>query len=140
MQNLKSLIFTAVQKGNVSPLLIRRAKLIRRLEEQKALFANPAYVAVEQRWETDTEGRKEPVERKRKVRRWWREDITGNVLLTVKYGQKTIEFEKGKAAIALPAKENVPEVLDILISAVRAGELDEQLNTMSKVRPIKRKS
>lgn len=140
MQNLKSLSFTAVQKDRVSPLLSRRAKLIRRLEEQKELFANPNYVAIEQRWETDADGRKEPVQRKRKVRRWWREDITGNVLLTVRYGQKTIEFEKGKAAIALPTKDNVPEVLDILISAVRAGELDEQLNTMSKARPVKRKS
>ena len=34
--------------------------------------------------------------RKRRVRRWWREDANGKVYLTVKYGQKAIEFEKGR--------------------------------------------
>ncbi len=62
-------------------------------------------MAVDQRWEKTPEGRKELVERKRKVRRWWREDVTGNVYLTIRYGQKMIEFEKGKAAVSVPNKE-----------------------------------
>ena len=137
MQSLKSLNFTAIPKSADSPLLLRRAKLVARLEEQKELLANPSYVAVEQRWERTEQG-KELVERKRKVRRWWREDATGNVYLTVRYGQKTLEFEKGKAAILVPNKEGIGEVLDVLIAAVRNGELDTALTAMNKARAIKR--
>lgn len=137
MQTLKSLNFTAIPKNVDNPILIRRAKLIVRMEEQKTLLANPSFVAVDQRWEK-TEHGKELVERKRKVRRWWREDATGNVYLTVRYGQKTLEFEKGKAAIVVPNKEAIDKVLDVLIDAVRKGELDAALATMSKERSKKR--
>ena len=46
-------------------------------------------------------------------------------------------FEKGKAAIAVGSLDKLPGVIDALIKAVRAGELDEQLNLTSKFgRPI----
>jgi len=140
MTTLRSLTFAAIAKSHFdNPLLVRRAKLITRLEEQKALFKDPLYVAVEQRWDKTPDGRKELVERKRKVRRWWRQDITGQVFLTVRYGQKTIEFDKGKTAIAVGSKDKIPQVLDVLIAAVRAGELDEALTAMSKARGFARK-
>jgi len=47
-------------------------------------------------------------------------------------GSKRIEFEKGKAAIAVGTLEKLPAVVDALIKAVRAGELDEQLKQLSK--------
>ena len=135
MAALKSLTFTATPRSYFDdPLLVRRAKLMARLEEQKALFKDPLFVAVEQRWDKTAGGRKELVERKRKVRRWWREDVTGNVFLTVRYGQKTIEFDKGKTAISVGSKDKIPQVLDVLIAAVKAGELDEALTAMSKAR------
>jgi hypothetical protein len=40
---------------------------------------------------------------------------------------RPIEFEKGKAAIAVPSIDKLPPVIDTVIAAVRAGELDEQL-------------
>jgi hypothetical protein len=52
--------------------------------------------------------------------------------MTVKVGSKRIEFEKGKAAIAVGPLEKLPGVIDALIKAVRVGELDEQLNQTSK--------
>lgn len=140
MQTLKTLTFIASPRGQNNPLLARRGKLIARLEEQKALVQDPLYLATEQRWEKTPDGRKELVERKRKVRRWWQEDVTGNVYLTVRYGQKAIEFEKGKAAISVPAKDKVPEVLDVLIEAVRNGELDQALAAVGKARGVKRKT
>jgi hypothetical protein len=140
MQTLKSLTFIPVPKNQNDPMLARRGKLIARLEEQKALFENPNYIAVDQRWDKASDGRKELVERKRKVRRWWHEDVTGRVHLTVRYGQKPLEFEKGKAAISVPAKDKVPEILDVLIDAVRNGELDQVLAGMGKARGVKRKA
>ena len=44
--------------------------------------------------------------------------------LTVRYGFKPIEFEKGKAGVTVPSKEKLVGVLDTMIAAVRAGELD----------------
>ena len=41
-----------------------------------------------------------------------------------RYGFKSIEFEKGKAGITVPAKEKLTGVIDTMIAAVRAGELD----------------
>jgi hypothetical protein len=52
--------------------------------------------------------------------------------MTMKIGSKRIEFEKGKSAIVVGSLEKLPEVLDALIRAVRAGELDEQLNQSGK--------
>jgi len=43
-----------------------------------------------------------------------------------------LEFDKGKAAIAVPSLDKLPPVIDALISAVRGGELDEQLAQASK--------
>jgi len=140
MQNLKSLQFTSLPKNTDSPILQKRAKLIRRLEDQKALHENPLYVAVDHVWEINSEGRKQLAERKRKVRPWWREDITGKVFLTVRYGQRNIEFEKGRPAIALASKDAISAVLDILIHAARDGELDVAIETMKKARPMPKKA
>ncbi|MGY4431214.1 hypothetical protein ACVWWO_003691 [Bradyrhizobium sp. F1.13.1] len=46
----------------------------------------------------------------------------------MKVGSKRIEFEKRKAAIAVGSLEKLPTVIDALIKAVRAGELDAQLS------------
>ena len=58
---------------------------------------------------------------------WWRVDDTGALYLTVRYGSKPLEFEKGKAAILLKDQAKLVATLEMLIVAVRAGELDEQL-------------
>ena len=132
MQALKSLTFAAIPKRSFdNPVHLRRARLIAKLEEQKALLGNPMFVAVEQRWEKTSDGGKELVTRRRRVRRWWREEATGKVYLTVKYGQKALEFEKGKAAVAVPNKEAIAGVLDVLMTAVQNGELDDALTAVS---------
>ena len=57
--------------------------------------------------------------------------------MTLKVGSKRIEFEKGKAAIATIASfEKLPTVIDTLIKAVRAGELDAQLSEGKGPRPV----
>ena len=69
--------------------------------------------------------------------KWWQPDQNGGFVMTMKVGSKRIEFEKGKSAIAVGPLEKLPGVLDALIKAVRAGELDEQLNLASKFgRPL----
>jgi hypothetical protein len=90
MNHLKSLSFTTVPKGNANPALNRRAKLITNLEDQKALAQNPSYVATVKRWVKGADGAKQLVESQRPVRPWWRTDAAGGLVLTVRYGFKTI--------------------------------------------------
>jgi len=53
--------------------------------------------------------------------------------LTVRYGAKLIEFEKGKAAIAVGDKTNLVTVIDAVIAAVNGGELDAAIAGTQKV-------
>jgi hypothetical protein len=94
MPVLKSLTFTTVPGRIHDPVMVRRERRIRRLEEQKALFQNHSYLRTVQRW-VEQEGQKRQVEKQQKVRPWWRTDSAGNVVMSVHFGTKPIEFEKG---------------------------------------------
>jgi hypothetical protein len=65
------------------------------------------------------------VEKKQSVRPWRRADSAGDVVLRIYYGTKPIEFEKGKPAIAVPSRDRLSALIDALIAAAKAGELDE---------------
>jgi hypothetical protein len=43
--------------------------------------------------------------------------------MCVYHGTKPIEFEKGKAAIAVPSRDKLAALIDALIAAAKAGEL-----------------
>jgi hypothetical protein len=135
MPVLKSLSFTAMPKSASDPVHIRRAKFIAKLEEQKLLVQDPAYIRTVQRM-ADVDGQKQPVVLKQRVRPWWKVDPSGQIIMSIKFGAKPIEFEKGKAGIAVPSKDKLPTVIDTLIAAVRAGELDDLFTQASKSRPI----
>jgi hypothetical protein len=47
---------------------------------------------------------------------------------------KAHRVREGKAGIAVPSKDKLPGVIDTLISAVRAGELDDHFAQASKQR------
>jgi hypothetical protein len=79
---------------------------------------------------------KAPVEISRRVQPWWRIDESGVIFLKVRYGAKAIEFEKGKSAIVLKDKAKLIATIETLISAINAGELDEQLAAQAKERPF----
>ena len=123
MPILKSLTFTTVPARSHDPVANRRAKLAERLEEQKKLLQNPSYVRTVQRWTGKGDERRQ-VEKQQRVWPWWRADANGNVVLSVYYGTKPIEFEKGKAGIAVASRDKLPALIDALVAAAKAGELD----------------
>lgn len=130
MAHLNTLAFVAVPKNSgLSPTLIRRYRLVERLEEQKLLASNPSYIPVSKRWKKTPDGLRALIDHHRQIRPWWRKDESGNLVLAIKVGLKTIEFEKGKTGIAVGAPERLESVLDTLIAAARAGELDRFLET-----------
>ena len=63
----------------------------------------------------------------KQVRRWWTENIGGTILLTIRYGNKVIEFEKGKNAIELSSKAELEPTLQNIKKAVDNGEFDALL-------------
>jgi hypothetical protein len=131
MPVLKSLTFTAVPSRVTDPVLVRRVRLISRLEEQRTLFQDPSYARTVQRWAVEN-GEKKRVEKRQKVRPWWRADSSGNLVMSIYQGTKPIEFEKGKAGVAVPSKDKLPALIETLITAVMNGELDEALKNAPK--------
>ena len=131
MPVLKSLTFTAVPVRSHDPVAVRRAKLVSRLEEQRLLLQNPSYVRTVQRWAGKGHERRQ-VEKQQRVRPWWRTDSAGNLVMSVFYGAKPIEFEKGKAGIAVASRDKLPALVDALVGAAKAGELDELMARMGK--------
>jgi hypothetical protein len=81
-------------------------------------------------------GERQATTKQHAVRPWWKTDPTGQVVMSIKFGAKPIEFEKGKAGIVVPSKDKLPAVIDTLIAAVRAGELDDLFSQAAKTGSI----
>ncbi|KJC44511.1 DUF6641 family protein [Bradyrhizobium sp. LTSP857] len=131
MPILKSLSFTALPKAGNDPVQMRRTKFITKLEEQKLLLHDPNHVRTVQRW-TKVNGERQATTKQQAVRPWWKTDASGQVVMSIKFGSKPVEFEKGKAGIVVGSKDKLPAVIDALIGAVRAGELDDHFSQAAK--------
>ena len=135
MPVLKSLSFAALPKTGNDPVQQRRAKFVAKLEEQKLLLKDPNHIRTVQRW-VKVDGERQAVTKQQAVRPWWKIDPLGQVVMSIKFGAKPIEFEKGKAGIVVPSKDKLPAVIDTLIAAVSAGELDELFRQAAKTGSI----
>ncbi len=128
MTHLNTLAFVTVPKhSSLTPVIGRRNRLINRLEEQKRLAADPNFIPVSKRWKKTPDGSKALVDHYRRIRPWWRKDEAGNLIFSVRVGLKALEFEKGKSGVAVGAPERLESVLDTLIAATKADELDRFL-------------
>src|ERR1700720_4741725 len=108
MPVLKSLSFTALPKATNDPVQHR----------------------------TKVDGQRQAITKQQAVRPWWKTDPSGQIVMSIKFGAKPIEFEKGKAGIVVPSKDKLPAVIDTLIAAVRAGELDDLFSQAAKTGAI----
>lgn len=109
-----------------------RQKLIDRIGDQIAFAQAAESGEVHQRLRfrrlRDVEtGEVTEVPSKTRVRAWWAEDKDGSILLWVKYGSLPLELQKGKTAIKLDSKREIVPTLELVRSAVRAGEFDAQI-------------
>jgi hypothetical protein len=142
MSTLKSLNFVAIPKSTSSdPKLARRAKLVAQLEQQLELAKDEGYVVPRQKWVKGEDGTKQLVDAPKRVKRWWRIDGSGNCYLILRYGNKLIAPTADKGAIAVGEKAKLVTVLEAVITAVKAGELDTAIDTAKGVaRGVKRKT
>ena len=134
---LKSLNFVPLPASLRSAVDIRRLKLMERLEDQKKLLADPNYVRTYKRW-VKIDGNRSQIEKTQRIYPWWRPGPNGSFVFFVKLGGKPIEFEKGKAGIAAQNAEKLAHVINTVMAAVLAGELDQQLSQASKPGPKKK--
>ena len=132
MSLLETLKFVAAPKRTNDPVVVRRNKLIIQLQQQRALAEDANFIAVTQRWRKCEDGEKRLVDRQKRVKRWWYVDPIGNCYLTINYGSKRLELDKGKSAIAVGGKDNLVATIDAVIAAVEAGELDAAISATQK--------
>ena len=143
MSMLKGFNFTAAPRAAtlLSPEEVRRNKLIAHLQEQRAIAqaetAGEQHVVMRRRWQLTPTGEKLRVEVQKRLKRWWTTQADGQLLLTVRWGSRVIEWERGKAAIVVGERGKLVGVLDKLIAAAQAGELDEHIAVANKARATK---
>ena len=140
MTTMSTLKLTAAQKPTqMSPVQQRRNKLAKRLWEQmelaKAQQAGTQFVATKFRTVTDSTGVRKQVETNKRVKAWWFVADNGKLSLSVRYGTKVLELAKGKHAVEVGAEKDLVGVLDVIKTAVLAGELDTAIeNAANKLR------
>ena len=116
-----------------------RAKVVAHLEQQKALLAaqleGKAFEATRPVYRTNDAGERVRVMQPVHVRRDWFEDGAGTVHFMVRYGSKPLPLDKaGSTSVEVGGLDQLAGVIDALLAAVRAGELDAQLATAAQER------
>ena len=102
----------------------RRRKLIAKIDEQILIATDSNYKPTKIKWVRNEDGTERKLEIPKRVRRWWCEQQGGTILLTIRYGNKVIEFDQGKNAIELSSKAELEPTLQSIKRAVDNGEFD----------------
>lgn len=113
--------------NNADPVTKRRNKVLDKIDEQILLASDNSYTPTKRVTVIDGEGNARVIDKPKRVKRWWSVQTDGKVLLTVRYGARAIEFQKGKDAIEVESVTQLTEMLQIVRQAVAEGELDDLL-------------
>jgi hypothetical protein len=125
MLKLLKLVFNKRYSNN--SFLKRRRKLITKIYEQILMATDSNYKPTKIKWVRNEDGTERKLEIQKRTRRWWTEHLGGTILLTIRYGNKVIEFEQGKNAIELSSKAELEPTLQSIKKAVDNGEFDTPL-------------
>ena len=136
MSGLSALkIVQAKRQGGNSPKHARRQKLSNKLHEQiqlaKAQQSGAEFSPVRVRTIKDeATGQSRKVEVPKKIKPWWWPSDGDKLCITVRYGSRTLEVVDGKNAIETDNIAGVITTLQILKTAVDAGELDSRIDAV----------
>jgi hypothetical protein len=122
LDTLNFVAYNPLQNNN--PIAVRRRELMAKIDEQIQLATNKDYTPTQHKWVTDDEGKQIKIEVAKRVKRWWTASVDGKINLVVRYGNKPLEFAKGKNAIELGTEAEVADVLVKVREAIENGELD----------------
>lgn len=127
------------QANKLSPKDALRARAVNHLTEQRALaegqLSGTPYLPYRSVYRKDQAGNRIRVQEPRHVRRNWWEDAKGVVFFAIKYGVRALPLDKaGNCSIEVGKLDALPAVINTLIEAIKAGELDTQLAAASTER------
>ena len=133
--NLK--LITTVKSSSVSPVLLRRSKLLAKVQEQidmcEATRNQQTYAPKRLKTVTDKEtGERITIETIKRVKEWFWITNDNKINLVIKYGAKTLPLnKKGANAIELTNGTELIGTLHKLKDAVVAGEFDDAISEVS---------
>jgi hypothetical protein len=137
MSALASLKLSAARKPRSLPdAFKRRSKLLMKLGEQRelALAQSEGRTYTPKRLRTlkdATTGERVVREVPVRMKAWFWTGEKNETLLSIFYGSKTLELGKGKTAIEVATSKDLVIALDAVITAVKNGELDAQIEAAS---------
>ena len=128
MSILTALVFVPLPRKTIAdPVIQRRATFIKQLEQQRELARDEGFEPTKRKWVVMADGSKQLVTVPKRVKRWWRMDAQGNCFLVLRYGNRVITLNAGRTAIAVGPKSKLVRVIDTVITAAKAGEMDAVL-------------
>jgi hypothetical protein len=134
---------TRPEKTSDNPILARREKLLKRLDQQLAMatahIAGETYTCYREKFQKNAEtGIQEKVRIPKNVAKWFYKR-GGQYYLEVRFANKPLELSKGNHAIEVGEVESLATVIKTVIDAVVAGELDALLTDSASKLPISKK-
>ncbi len=122
---------------NMPVIVVRRNKLAAKLWEQiqlaKSQIEGTPFVIHKFRSVRDPEyGVKKQVEVPKRIKPWWFQSEAGKVCIAIRYGSYTLELAKGMSSIEVASAADLIKTLEVIKTAVEAGELDSQIELASK--------
>jgi hypothetical protein len=98
----------------------------------KAVQSGAEFVPVKIRTVKDeATGETRKIEIPKRLKPWWWSSDNGKMCITVRYGARTLEVVDGKNAIETENIAGVITTLEVLRTAVDAGELDARIEAVS---------
>jgi hypothetical protein len=124
MNALSKLKFVAAPTGG-NPLARKRERFCQRLAEQARVLDEPDATKSGRRYQTESDGSRKLVQKDVRIRSWAKPTGAGGYVFVPRINGKPVEFSDGRTGIAVESMEQLREVIDTLMTATRAGELDQ---------------
>ena len=140
MAHLKALKLAQAEpvRAQAEPVKRARDKVVEALAEEKRAaeekITGQPYAPTQMVWRKNEAGERVQVETRKRFRSGWFENAAGQTFFSLRYAGKIIELGKDKNAIEVGDLAKLPGIIDTLIAAVQAGELDEQLTAAAEAR------
>lgn len=144
MTHLTKLTFKTVTKSATRDLVMaRRDKLVLALREQKsvveAAVRGEDFTVERSKWIANAEGERVLVKTRRRIRPWFFEQ-DGGWYVQCRYGARVLAADGKNNAVFVKTLKDVDTVLDALIAATSAGELDAAIAAAADRKSTKAKA
>ena len=139
MTHLTKLTFKTVDRSSTrDPIIARRDKLVARLKEQKLVHAatlkKEDHLVERDKWMQNDTGERVLVKTHRRIRPWFFEQ-DGGWYVQCRYGARVITADGTNNAVFVNSLADVLGVLDALLNAAEAGELDRAITQVAERKP-----